>query len=702
MKGRVAFVRACIAMGIPLLVGISSCNNSGGSPAYYDPQEIALVRMEPRDGESSVPRNRPVRMFFNTTVLPESVHDQSIRIRTGGTFQTRPEGSFLISGNIIEFDPTVTTAGGANAAGFPAGQQILVEIPLKIPGDNQPAENFVQNIEGNPITVSAGSNILAFTTGAGWEDPVPGPPGVLGLEFTPGPNAVGQVSSHAAVTIIFSEPIDPGTFTLGKNIFLTNNTSSSGPTVYQQDIPSVTFFDGSLTRYTLLPVFGFGTGPFNILINFIDPDRPDTFDPTNLPSDLKGNKIQNFTFFGTFDSQFDPSTQTFGIIKEDFTNQTFRDGSATDALWGTDSEIPFSLVGQPITMRNANANITAIYSLGGRTVIDNPPYASTNPGGQTNPNAGEEDYCPTQNPLVGPDSIINIGNPPASAGRRQLNLYRQGELGPNGSIIRAAWGPDSDATFAATYPDVIVRLGHKKAGTSLANSSMISQFDVDGYVTVVKKKNYTVPQAFDVNGGGTNDGYLDWPDFDTFFEYDGKNDMVIDVEAKEGNTFQTFRTFLALDVLAGFGSCSCFNFAPCGLTNNSIGFRQLDSTYGGDFANPSPIPATVANPAPFVHVMQFELAKLRSDAQSKYYDAFYEEPDYLTPLVNPLVQSGGAVIQLTWSGSHDGILEDVPFSPNIDDIDGHRFIRFHVVMRSNLFTGGRARVDLLELPFLTN
>ena len=111
MKGRVAFVRACIASGIPLLFGISSCSNVGGSPASYDPQEIALVRMEPRDGESSVPRNRPVRMFFNTTVLPESVHDQSIRIRTGGTFQTRPEGSFLISGNIIEFDPTVTTAG---------------------------------------------------------------------------------------------------------------------------------------------------------------------------------------------------------------------------------------------------------------------------------------------------------------------------------------------------------------------------------------------------------------------------------------------------------------------------------------------------------------------------------------------------------------------------------------------------------------
>jgi len=106
----------------------------------------------------------------------------------------------------------------------------------------------------------------------------------------------------------------------------------------------------------------------------------------------------------------------------------------------------------------------------------------------------------------------------------------------------------------------------------------------------------------------------------------------------------------------------------------------------------------VVNPAPFVHVMQFELAKLRSDAQSRYYDSFFEAPDYLMPIINPLVQAGGATVEFTWSGSRDGVVEDVPFTPNIDDIDGYRYIRFHAVMRSNLFTGGRPRVDLLELP----
>jgi hypothetical protein len=700
MKGHSTW--AAVAIGVLGLLQLSSCNaNPGGPPASYDPKPLALVRIEPADGESAVPRNRIVRMYFNTQVLPESVDDQSVLVRVGGTFQTRPEGAFLTTGDTIEFDPTVTSTGGRNSLGFPAGEQVLVEIRLKQPDDGQPAELFLQNIKGKPIGIASGENIITFVTGASWIDPVPGPPGVLGLDFTPGPNNIGQVLPTAAVTVIFSEPIDPGTFTLGKNIFLTNNTPTAPSSIYQQDIPSLVFYDGSLTRYTMQPVFGFGQGPFKILVNFIDPDAPNTFNPNNLPADLGGNKVLNFTFFGQFDTQFDPNAKTYGLLKEDFLTTSKRDAPFTDALWGNDPTYPFALVGQPITKRNQQVNIQAISQIsGGTTAIDNPPCS--NPGCPNNQlmnyTPGEEDYCPTQNPLVGSDSIINVGNPPASSGRRQLNLYRQAELGASGTVVRIAWGPDSDATFAATYPGVIVRLGHKKKGTDLTNAGMTSQFDVDGYVTLVNKKDYTVPQAADVNGGGLDDGYLNWPTLDIFFDFDGDNDLLLDVQAAMGNTFQTFRTFLALD--AAFGVCSCFNFAGCGLSNNSIGQRQMDSTYGGDYADPAPIPATVANPAPFVHVMEFELAKLRSDARSKYYDSGVPDPDFLSPIVSPLVQTGGATIQLTWSGSHDGIVEDVPFTPNIQAIDGHRYIRWNCVMRSNLFTGGRPRIEILEMPFL--
>ena len=727
MKGLSTFVRTCgAALGLLALLASASCGGKSETSASKDPQEIALIRMEPGDGESSVRRNRVVRMIFNVPVLPQSVHDQSIIIRTGGTFQTRPVGTFLINGNVVEFDPTVTTTGGANAGGFPAGAQVLVEVRLKIEGDNLPSNLFVQNAEGNPIVVASGDNLLAFTTGAGWEDPVPGPPGVLGLEFTPSANAVGQVPSSAAVTVIYSEPIDPSTIVLGKNIFLTNNTATSP--IFQQDIPSITFFDGSLTRYTFQPVFGFGKGPFNILVNFIDPDAPDTFDPNSLPADLGGNRVQNFTFFQTFDTQFDPTTINTGLIRETFTTFDHRDAVNTDALWGDDTEFPFELVGQPITTRIQIIGIAEITILSnGVSVINNaqttpiasPRYVSddqkiwrplqlpatiiTDPGPPPvttliSPDAskGEEDYCATQNPLVGPDSIINLGNPPASAGRRQLNLYRQAELGARGTIIRVAWGPDSDATFAATYEDVIMRLGHKKGDTSLTTGSLTAQFDVDGFVTVVNLVDYLVPQAANTGGGLINDHFLDWPELESFFEFDGVNDVIVDIEAKEGNTFQTFRTFLSLTQV--FGVCSCSSFAGC-QPDNSIGQRQADSTYGADFLNPSPIPLTVANPAPFVHVMEFELAKLRSDAQSSYYNTKTPEPDYLTPILNPLVQAAGATVSMTYSGSIDGILEDVAFTPNVDDVDDHQYIRFHVIMRANLFTGGRPRLALIEIPY---
>ena len=227
---------------------LAACSsNDGGTetPAEFDPGELALVRVAPLDGASSVPRNESIRLFFNTTILPSSVHDQSLKIRTGGTFQTRPEGSFLVSGNIVEFNPTVDRNGAANSLGFDAGQQVLIEVPLFDAEAPRPVVDFLQNIEGNPIAAASGNNKIAFSTGSTWNDPDPGPPGALQLEFTPGPDPVnGLVAADAAVTVVFDEPVNPETVILSKNIFLTNDTETAPS--FQQDIPSITFFDGSL------------------------------------------------------------------------------------------------------------------------------------------------------------------------------------------------------------------------------------------------------------------------------------------------------------------------------------------------------------------------------------------------------------------------------------------------------------------------
>lgn len=677
-----------LCLGVVSLAGCSSNDGGNETSASADPKELVLVRIEPGDGESSVPRNRIVRLFFNTTVRPESITDQSLQVRTGGTFQTRPEGSFLVNGDVVEFDPTVTRAGGQNSAGFGAGSQIQLVVPLFVPGTPEPEINFVQNIEGNPITSTAGDNTVVFTTGSIWDDPVSGPPSALRLEFTPAADASGFVAPNAAVTVLFNEPMDPSSVLLGTNIFMTNNESNSP--LFQLGIPSITFADGSLTRYTFDPVFGFGTGPFPIIVNFIDPQNQNEFSTENLPTDLGGNRIQNFTFLESFTTQFDPSAINTGLIIEEFVDVSQRDPLGTDAVWGDDSEVPFALIAQPVTTRIEQIDVLTIAAFGDLfTAIDNNP-----------PGIGNEDYCPTTNPLVGPDlQLFSQNQPPTADGRRRQNLYRAGEIGGNGTVTRAAWGPDSDAIFAATYTSTNVYLGHHRADTPLTNTSMFAQFDVDGFVRVVGPVTYRVDQASNIGGPGTEDGYFDWPQFQTFFDYDGENDLLIDVEAEEGTTFQQIRTFLGVTQLPGGPTCNCVTIftGACNVAAGAPG-RQADSIWGSDILNPQPNFA-VANPSPFVDIMEFELAKLRSDARSFFYDSGVDDPDYLTPILTPVVQPGGSSLSLQWSASSDGVTVDVDFTSNINACDGFRYIRFSAILRSNIFTLGRARIQQMQIPF---
>ena len=453
-------------------------------------------------------------------------------------------------------------------------------------------------------------------------------------------------------------------------------------------MPATTFIDGSLTRVTFLPVFGFGQGPFSILVNLIDPDAPQTFSPTRLPRDLGGNPLQNFTFAATFDTQFDPNPLNVGLIREDFTSQSQMDPDPlkTNALWGTDSNVPFALIGTPITTRVQNVNIAQILANGGTTTL---PDTGGGP-----PDEGRQ--CGLPNPMVGPDIALIPTAPPTSAGRRILNVYRRGEMGPAGTVVRIAWGPLFDTTTASTYDRVILRMGHKRPNTNSTTLPFSAEFDVDGFVKLVEDR-YAVPQSNDINGGLPDDGYLNWPVLENFFDFNGLDDLVLDVQATEGSATQFVRTFFATS-----GGCNCLSLTNgfCGF-NNTVGTRMKEGVFGSDLLNPVPTTTNLPwpNPAPAVQVMQFELARLKSRGTSLYYDTGQADPDYLSPILGPLVQPCGAAIAVRWSGSMDGIVEDVPFTPDIQALDGMRFIRFEIELASNFFTGTRARVLLVEVPF---
>ncbi|MEE8107350.1 MAG: hypothetical protein V3T86_17585 [Planctomycetota bacterium] len=670
-----------LAVAMPMIGVLPGCGaGDNETPASNDPKEIALVRVEPSAGESSVARNRRVRLTFSGDVLPESVHDQSVRIRFGPTFGTRPVGTFLVSGNVVEFDPTVLPGGSENAAGFPAAEQILVEVPLNIPDDPEPAVNFVQNVEGNPVATAANNNSLTFTTGDGWNDAVPGPPGVLGIDFVPAANSFGQVSPDAAVTVVFSEPVDPQSVRLGDNIFLTNN-SPTAPT-FQEGIVSEMFVDGSLRRYTFQPVFGFGQGPFNIAVNFINPADPASFDPVLLPTDLVGNQLQNFTFLGTFDTQFDPVAVNNDTIREDFTTLNNLDQPNTTAIWATDGEIPFALVSAPITTRTTRITTASLLASGATTSIG---------GG-----------CTGASSLVGSDVTIPVGYPPSVLGRRVMNLYRQAEMGPNGSIVRAAWGPGNDVTSASTYPGVIVRLGHKTAGTGFAEGLMDDQYDVEGAgVTVAVTDSYRVVQSNDVNGNGIpNDGWVDWPEFERFFEYNGSDDLILDVEVMEGTASNPNRRFFAT---SGPCSCGALGFGQAGCSyNTSMGVRSMRSVFGGQTNVPvnDPFSTTPAvNPVPAVDNAEFEIAITQSIGRSTWYDSGQLDPQYVTFIRTPVIQPGGAVVTFEFAGSLDGLMDSTGLTTDIRAISGFRYIRFEATMKAAFATSARARVNLLDIPF---
>jgi hypothetical protein len=320
------------------------------------------------------------------------------------------------------------------------------------------------------------------------------------------------------------------------------------------------------------------------------------------------------------------------------------------------------------------------------------------------PNEGR--YCAPSDPLLGPD-YVTLTNPPqnvppSSAGRHVQSVYRQAELGAKGTIIRAAWAPLNDATTAASYQRVVISLGHKSSNGNLTNTGFVQEFDVDGFVTVADSS-YSVSQSAYVNGGLNDDGFLNWPDFDNFFDYNGQQDLLLDIQAVEGTATQFFRVFHAVSAVPGSAGCTCnllFQTTGNCAFNNSIGMRVKTGVYGSNTIDPTTPAFNVPNPSATAYLMQFELAKLESTGTSRWYDTGVSNPDYLDPIIGPLVQPCGAQIAVRWSGSADGIVEDVPFTPDVNDVDGFRYVRFQITLKANYFTGGRARVQLVEIPFV--
>jgi hypothetical protein len=313
-------------------------------------------------------------------------------------------------------------------------------------------------------------------------------------------------------------------------------------------------------------------------------------------------------------------------------------------------------------------------------------------------------------------------------------------MGAGGTITAASWGPDSNATFAAFYPDVILRIGFQRSHSM--NLATTFSGNYEGSPLIVYKGPYSVQQSADVgnqfppttNNSGFGQlqplydytGFVDWPALSSYFDWDEGDPavasdrvLVFDASVQEGDMFQFARSWFAVtspgstDLIAAFPT------------------RKMWATYEEDVPNPSSDPANqLYNPEPSVADTAFTLTKRFSLAQSLFYTpdnpgvdgvsypgpqsslrTFATKSDYLAPVVSPTVQAGGATILMEFqgatamdaTGNRNKINQAFPFTPfttNINDCDTYPYIRWRMTLTSNLNFNTVAKVGSVIIPIL--
>jgi hypothetical protein len=203
----------------------------------------------------------------------------------------------------------------------------------------------------------------------------------------------------------------------------------------------------------------------------------------------------------------------------------------------------------------------------------------------------------------------------------------------------------------------------------------------------VAEATYTIPQRASIDPPCQTDacavGYWPFPAFTTFFEYNGRNNLLLDVDAAPGTNYQITRIF----------------FGPVGFPNRHTFAAYTQNT------------GTVTEPA--VTDMQFTKKRRTTVATSLFYDTSKSNPDYSTPVLLPSTQTGATSAQIEFEGA-EGVLSPIPSDPfrmipdpttytgfvgNLDQIDGYRFFRYRITFVANVNTGQVPYLTSLSIPY---
>ena len=649
MSTRLSSARVLLFGLFALSPVIPACSSGGGGGAG---SSALFVESFDVAGRTDVERNRPLVVTFNSPIDPATLNVAGFQIRSGSSIY---QGRVEVDGRVVRFFPTVfpgdrndyspDNSPQVNGIGFPPVTKfqivILANSPLSV--RNRRGHAMTQTFTGNFTTGSAflPENPPVFprlaelptfnqiprnaASGPDPRDPLTAP------EFDP---------SNLRVTLRFTEVMDPDKF----NPFLTMSIANVTPGFPGAGLPTlgnvVPSPDG--TSFTFTPLFTLGDNPgtpepfmFRLRLNGLLATNPT--DPRAL-SDLAGNPLEGNPdvdggsgllfapidfFFKTVDKEGEPN---FGSFTDDFVDNRNRGGSFDDPT-------------------------TAIW-----------PSAGFLEGSAATRSTVTVD--PTDSGFLLPQPLTTEGN------RMQFIFNKEPDFSGIGlaSLIGWEWGPRSNFVFASNYRGVTVAVGHTMKGIFTDGLAFRFQENFGGFPnnpTTIFSGTYSVPNSL-------TSSYFPWPEFQTDFEYNGVNNVCLEVNVPPGGeTFQLFRS----------------NSTAC------VPRRRIYGAAGADQA--------VAGENTIYH-SRFSFIRKKSFGVSRLIDTQTSNPDYTEPLVIADTLRIGATYVLTFSAEDEGAGGSAdgnrvgPFA-DVNRIDGKRFFIFRFALNADPFTGVIPRIDSISL-----
>lgn len=712
---------AGLALLAAAAVAATSCGGGGGSGDPTSTMALVDFVFVDRDlrptaptGSLDLPRNAQIRFTFNQAVEAASVTVQTIRLRTGPQQSDVPEARFTVSGSVVVLDPTFALNGQPHPFGLEPAAQYVLDVLAFDPSGALPS---VRSTSGDPNLVPLHTT---FVTASRWLFEST-PPRFLGLAFEPDLDpATGAVPGQGRVGLRFSEVMDPSLFITGPPSlplppgttvdvrYVAGDPVNAAGGLASQAVAGVIEPDPSGTVFWFEPTFSLGDAPYRFTVQILQGLL-----------DLSGNPLRETAYLGPFltDGRGAPPGR---ILVEQFLVPDDLDPVASEADWGGSE--PGVLRGLPMTTREARL------------------YAYRQAWSGVDSGVGQ--YAPLAAPLVGRalNDVIPSNQivPPTAAGRRVLLAVPEFVMGERGTITSAAWGPDSNATFASYHRSLVLRMGHQADGSLSLRAQFAANY-AHGAAAIVYAGPLTIHQRANVGNvpgepktphvggyreigaclvGGWNrplfdfTGFQPFPALTTYFEWDpgapgvGDQAFLFDVSATEGDSWQQMRGWAA----------TAF---PCSAAlTPGFGARRLFSVYEGDDPVPPPLLGQ-PNPEPSLYDVAFTITRRVSIAQSRFYgpedaasqalggSTFGALSDYLPLQVTPPIQQQGARVSAAYQAagqvSADRRTIDVaaPFTPwtaNVDACDGLPWIRWRLVLESNLISGSVPRVDRVVLP----